>query len=277
MLAQEENEELEDSKITHSLINGHALSGGVSQTLLDDKPNYLILPTRKFEISELCELFFGRWSKYVYLILAILQLFLACVSFSSVAGSAWAVNIPFNFGGLSRCDQIDFMGVILPEEYPCRASYWFCLFLFACIVLPLSLLEPKEQQIVQLLLALLRFFTIGAMIVYCIVNLSIHYPFQYCAANETDCTLLDLKELFFKFDYKGWLVAIPVFVYANTVQTGIPSLTHPVKQKHLLAITNHVLYATFGALYLSLGLTVALWFGRNIIETSTLNWVSARV
>ena len=219
-------------------------------------------------------MFFGRWSKYLFLILLTFQLFLACVSYSTVAGSAWAVNIPFNFSSLRMCDQEQFMNVLLPEEMPCRAAYWFCLFLFACIVLPLSLIEPREQLIIQLLLALLRFFTIGAMIVFCVVYLGINYPYQYCPENTTNCSLVDLKEVFFKFDFRAWVVAIPVFVYANSLQSAIPSMTHPVKQKNLLSACMHFLYSTFGVLYLSLGLTVALWFGRNIIETSTLNWVS---
>ena len=270
-MLKEESEEMPKGS---TFLKNTASADDTSQTLLDGKPKFVILLTRKFEFSELCEVFFGRWSKYMFLILLTIQLFLACVSYSTVAGSAWAVNIPFNFSSLRLCDQDEFMGVILPEDTPCRAAYWFCLFLFAFVVVPLSLLEPREQLIIQLLLALLRFFTIGAMIIYCVVQLIINHPYQYCPDNTTNCSVVDLKDLFFKFDYRAWLVAIPVFVYANSLQSAIPSLTHPVKQKNLLSICMHFLYGTFGLLYLSLGLTVALWFGRTIIETGTLNWVS---
>ncbi len=41
-------------------------------------------------------------------------------------------------------------------------------------------------------------------------------------------------DLVFNFDPKGWLVAVPVLTYAFIIHQGIPSLTHPIKQKQYL-------------------------------------------
>lgn len=254
-------------------------SNSVSPELQVGKPNFRILPTRKFEPSELCEIFVGRWFKYVYLILLIVYTFLACLSYSTVAGSAWAVNIPFNASGLKECSEDNFTGVTLPGG-TCVSAYWLCLLLFACIVVPLSLLELREQVCVQVVLGLMRFFTLGSIIVYSIVNLILDYPFPQCPMNGTSdytnetpsCNTT--KDVFLDFEYKGWLVGIPVFVYAHILHQGIPSLTHPVKEKTYLRAYFNILFITIGSLYLTLGIVVSLWFNKEISETCTLNWVS---
>ena len=238
-------------------------------------PNFRILLTRKFEPSELCEIFVGRWLKYGYLVILTLYTFSACLSYATVAGSAWAVNIPFNTSGIKECVEDNFTGVTLPSG-TCLSAYWLCLFFFACIVLPLSLMELREQVCVQVLLGLMRFFTLAAIIVYCIVNLALSYPFPQCPNNETashnGCNTT--KETFLDFNFKSWLVGIPVFVYAHILHQGIPSLTHPVKQKKHLRTYFNILFITIGSLYLTLGIVVSLWFNKEISETCTLNWVS---
>ena len=213
--------------------------------------------------------------KYVYLILLTAYTFLACLSYATVAGSAWAVNIPFNTANIKECAEANFTGVIHPSS-TCLSTYWLCLFFFACIVLPLSLLELREQVCVQVLLGLMRFFTLACIIIYCFVNLVLSDPFPECPANETayhnDCNTT--KEAFLEFDAKGWLVGIPVFVYAHILHQGIPSLTHPIKQKKFLRTYFNILFVTIGSLYLTLGIVVSLWFNQKISETCTLNWVS---
>ena len=265
--------ELENSKVTESVrLDGR---NSVSPEPHVTKPNFRILLTRKFEPSELCEIFVGRWLKYVYLGLLSAYSFLACLSYATVAGSAWAVNIPFNTTGIKECLEDNFTGVTLPSG-TCLSAYWLCLLFFACIVLPLSLLELREQVWVQVLLGVMRFFTLACIIVYCFVNLVIRYPFPQCS-NETSSSHNECNsttETFLDFNYKGWLVGIPVFVYAHILHQGIPSLTHPVKQKKFLRAYFNILFITIGSLYLVLGVVVSLWFNKGISETCTLNWVS---
>jgi len=70
-------------------------------------PSFEITVRRKFEVVELCEIFFNRWVKYIYLVILSVYCFLALWSFSTVAGSAWAVNIPYSFAGVSMCEGND--------------------------------------------------------------------------------------------------------------------------------------------------------------------------
>ena len=263
-------------------------------------PNFEIILTRKFEISELCEIFFNRWVKYLYVVVVALNGFLACWSYSAVFGSAWASNIPLNFGTLHQCSHDAFHHRLLPTGTPeldsCRNAYYFCLFLFSLIVIPLSLLELKEQAIFQMCLGVLRFATVAIIIIYCIVKIAEVGDICDQAGNETQANTslalndthdysntstlvqsITIHDIIFKFDWRGWLIAVPVITYAFTMHMGIPSLTHPIKQKQYL---HWLILFTFGSVafaYLSLGIVAPLWFRATIQETITLNWVSRKV
>ena len=260
-------------------------------------PNFEIILERKFEISELCKIFFNRWVKYLYMFIVTLGGFLACWAFSTVFGSAWASNIPLNFGMLHQCSHDAFHHQLLPTGSPeldsCRNAYHFCLFLFSLIVIPLSLLELKEQAFIQMCLGVLRFATVTIIIIYCIVKIAEVGDICGRAGNETQINTSSLlndtqyysntsilvqsvtiRDIIFKFDWRGWLIAMPVITYAFNVHMGIPSLTHPIKQKQYLHWLIMFAFGSIAFAYLSLGIVAPLWFRATIQETVTLNWVS---
>ena len=260
-------------------------------------PNFEIILTRKFEISELCEIFFNRWVKYLYILVVAANGFLACWAFSTVSGTAWASNIPLNFGTLHQCSHDAFHHRLLPTGTPeldsCRNAYYFCLFLFSLIVIPLSLLELKEQAIFQMCLGVLRFATVTIIIIYCIVKIaqvgdicgqtdnetqintsSLLNDTQYYSNASTLVQSITIRDIIFKFDWRGWVTTVPIVAYAFIVHQGIPSLTHPIKQKQYF---DWLILFTFGSIafaYLSLGIVAPLWFRATTQETITLNWVS---
>ena len=246
-------------------------------------PKFEIVLSRKFEPSELCEVFVGRWLKYVYLIMLSAYTFLACISYSTVAGTAWSVNLPLNFGTLQECTNLNFLHENLPTVIPCRNAYWFCLFLFACIVIPLSIIELKEQMIVQVFLGILRFFTLAAIITFSVINLITEQNINTCqqpwstfnSSDNASCKVnTTFEEIVTRFHAQNWLLAIPVFVYAHILHQGVPALTHPIKQKQYLGAYFNILFLVIGSLYMILGITVSLWFKDCTNETCTLSWVS---
>lgn len=135
-------------------------------------PTFEITIRRKFEMLELCEIFFNKWVKYLYLIILNIYCFLASWSFATVAGSSWALNIPYNFSDVVKCEGDPFHHQVLPMEDNCRNAYYFSLFLFTILVVSLSLVDLKEQAILQMILGLLRFLTVGAIIVYALVKIA---------------------------------------------------------------------------------------------------------
>ena len=61
---------------------------------------------------------------------------------------------------------------LVPSNPGCLASYRFCLFLFALIVVPLSCLELKELGFIQAILGITRFTIIVSIILYCLAKLA---------------------------------------------------------------------------------------------------------
>ena len=229
----------------------------------------------------MCQLFGGRWLKVVYLLLLAILTFFASTAYCTVAGSAWASNLPLNFGRAEECIGEDFKGRTFPED-GCGNAYRFSVFLFACIVIPISLLSLKEQIVVQVGLGLLRFCTIGAIVLYCFIHLVQgvqENEIETCSDPNADdsSTVLNathnFKDTFLKFDIKFWLISIPIFTYAHILHQAIPSFTHPVRQKQWLGPYFHALFIILGVCYMLLGLMASLWFRDCIIETCTLNWV----
>ena len=259
-------------------------------------PKYEIRLTRKFEPIELCEIFLTQWGKYAYMIVWTMNCFLTGWSFTTVAGSAWSTNIPFRGSTVQQCTADDFLRVLIPENNECWHAYMICVLLFAVIVVPLSMIDLREQAILHTVLGILRFVTIAMIVIYCVVKLSVgSNECTYVVANDNSSVFLndslsdihffpaenattmfgfsDLSRIVFRFNVKGWLISIPVLTFALMLHQGIPSLTHPIREKHLLREFMVAMFSIAGISYLSLGVVVPLWFKANIQETCTLNWV----
>ncbi len=228
----------------------------------------------------MCEIFFNSWVKYFYLSVLSIYTFLATWTFSTVAGSAWAINIPFNTSTIQQCVEEDFLHTVIPAA-PCLNAYYISLSIFGVLVVLLSLLDLSEQALVQTFLGLLRFITVGAIVIYCIVKLaegSSHCvedgAFNFSSTQHNISLTPPFNKFVLKFEVLGWLTAIPVFTYAFILHSGIPSLTHPIRQKSGLRWLLLAMFVTAGISYFSLGIVVPLWFKSDIQEICTLNWVS---
>ena len=271
-------------------LNSQALSdlkdGLYDTTDSTGKPDFKIKDTRKFEVTELCEIFVGKWFKVVYVILMLAHGLLTLLTYATVASSAWAVNIPLNFGTLRECSDLDFLNQYFPADLACGNAYRLCLAFFAAIVIPLSLLDLKEQAIFQFLLGILRFVMLLSIITYCVYHIisGDHITFEE-APSVSDINLTDLFEranssmttvvdIIFHFDFNGWIIGIPIILYAIMLHQGIPSLVHPIKEKKWLKYCFQSLFFVVGSFYLIVSVLGAVWFRDIVNETFTLNWVS---
>ena len=255
-------------------------------------PNFLIRLARSFEPSELCEIFFNRWVKYLYVLVMIIYCSLGYWATSTVVGSALATNIPFNFDTVKQCKSDAFQHHILPTDEECVNAYRLCLLIYGLIVVTLSLINLKDQAIFQMLLGFMRFVMIGAIVIYCIVSLieggnacigTDSYSNSSSSSNHTSnlsnvtntTGYFDFSSDFLlKFDWKGWVVSIPVFTFAFIVHQVIPTVTQPIKQKQYLHWLMILIFGVTTAAYLSVGIFVTLWFRGSVQETATLNWVT---
>ena len=242
-------------------------------------------PNRKFEATELTNIFLGRWAKYLYLLMTSVSSFLTLIGCSVIAGSAWSINLPLKFTGVAQCTASDFLLQTIPSDLSCRHAYWFCLFLFACIVVPLSMVELRQQAIVQLILSFLRFITIGTIVIFCAANLISSVDICKCAQPWVNASLLEpfdnqcnettsLTSVVTHFDFRYWTVSIPVLLFSFNINQSLPYLIHPIKQKKHLGTLLHIDFVVIAIAYLVIGVTISLWWRECINETCSLNWVS---
>jgi len=278
-----------------SLIDIHELHKVVDLT--SGHPDFKVHRTHLYETSELCEIFFNRWIKYLYLIIVVVFCFFISLTFATIASTAWATNLPLNFGPFQQCPQDAFRYNLLPAEEGCRFTYFFCLMVYGLIVVPLSVVNLREQAIVQTIFGILRVLVIFMIVSYSIVkiiegenicetlnssNVSNHSNSSgSCSLEERiqNFTAESVSRLVFEFDpsrIKGWLVAVPVFTYPIMLHHSVPSLTHPIKQKQNLWLFVLCTYGFLGFLYVCLGVVPPLWLKSYTQETISLNWVSSQ-
>ena len=270
-----------------SLINIHELNQAISITKY--LPNFKVCQSQRYEISELCEIFFNRWAKYIYLLLLSLSSLFFAWSYAVVAATAWATHIPINFGPFQQCSYDAFHIHIIPELEGCRHTYYFCLMLFGLIVIPLSLVDLKEQATIQTILGLLRVLLIVLVLVFCVVKLTLgddSYELQETPISKNNsnhsnssescsfvknCTagqMLGLQVIVVRFDWKGWLEAIPVLTTSLMIHHSIPSFVHPIKQKQYLWWYILCAWGFLGFCFLCIGIIVPLWFRGEVQEVS---------
>lgn len=253
-------------------------SSKLGSSPITDHPRFELTQHRKFEIAELCTIFFHKYVSYVYMFVLFVYGFLNNWSLATIAGSAWATNIPFhNFGSVEMCNEDSFHHHTIPIDGGCLYAYYFSLTLFALIVVPLSLFDLRKQAFVQVFMGFTRFVMLTSIIIYCITRLSMHGDAcqeQLQLDNITSPVNIGISNFVLKFDIRGWLCAIPVITSAFIIQTGISSLTYPVDKKQYHHWMLICVFVTSLICYMSLGIVMPLWFRAATQETSTLSWVS---
>jgi hypothetical protein len=215
---------------------------------------------RRFELQELCGLFVGKPAAVFCTILITVYLF----DWTTVviACTALAVNAPVGDSGTFRqCSEKDFQYNTHPVG-GCWNTYTLTVLVFGMLALFIALAELGELKLLQTVLAVVRFTTVGAMILYSIIAEAVH-------KEDAPSGRIPLLQ----FSFNGWLTAIPVLVYANLTHVSIPTISDPVANKEgLLKMWAGVFFTTsvFGAV---LGVTVAIHFKSDVNEVASLNWV----
>ena len=187
--------------------------------------------TKKIEVPELCQIFFHRYVKYIYLTIQTILFHLTTWTFTTVSASSWATNIPFHYiSSYLTCSDQAFLHNILPGK-GCLYAYYISLTLFGLVVVTLSLLDLKQQAYIQLLFGLMKLVTIAAVVIYSLFHLIQGGDACWAYESDTNHTLsnIELSSIVAKFDVRGWLQSISVFIFGYVFQTGIPSLIHPVR------------------------------------------------
>jgi amino acid permease len=203
---------------------------------------------RKLEIVELTSMFLGPWGQHAYAAIIIIYMY----------GTLWAYCVVF--------------AKAFASHLPIFASpYVFYVVVFGMVVIPVSLMEFKEQVAVQVSLSIFRIVMVSVMVATCIVaQANGDNEFSLPSEQQSRSSLL------WKFEPSKMYYLLPVAAYAYIFHHSVPSLADTSSDKvHLSHLFRTALVISMIA-YMTVGAIVALYFGRVIETTSNLNWESYR-
>jgi hypothetical protein len=149
-------------------------------------------------------------------------------------------------------------------------SYSFYLVLFACLVVPTSCMELKEQVYMQCILAGLRVLMMVLMLGTLLPSLldpGIARPFVH-----EDGTVMDSGGPPSYFRPENIHHIISIGAYAFIFHHSVPALAHPISDKRSLSsvFATTIVLCLLG--YCLLGIILGLFFGNNLEASANLNW-----
>lgn len=215
---------------------------------------------RRIEMTELCELFLGSTGRRLFSLLIGMYMYGTLWAYCSVFAKAFAV-------------QFALRGEENPEE---GSTYFIYLFVFGCLVVPLSLMELSEQIYIQVSLTIFR----GVLL--CMMLLSTGIAYYSCGTefgdiSNTTCRAdgaenAQQESSLYAVHFNNLYLFLPIAAYAYIFHHSVPALSEPVENKRSLGrlFAVALLIACVG--YSILGVCVSAYFGRNTQSSSNLDW-----
>lgn len=199
-----------------------------------------VVGDERYEVSDLCSLFLGKWTKMSFLFLLAIYSYGTLWSYCAVFSKAMASTFPLG-------------------EY----SYDIYLAIYALIVIPLTCMEVTEQIAVQVFLAFCRLLVATLMVGSIILGFSTH-PSEVEMLKDYDPSHL------IRLNYLH--VILPISTFAFIFTHNIPVIAEPVNDKkklHFIFIVTIIL-CFLG--YTSIGASASLYFGPDVLSSCNLNW-----
>lgn len=208
---------------------------------------------RRIEIVELCDLFFPVGRPYFICIISI-SMYGALWAYCTVFANALATTLPL-FG-----------------DY----SYYFFLFVYSLVVVPMSCLELSEQVAMQLFYAFCRgvmvFFMLGS-VAYAVLQTggeSVYSDdFSSRAGGKQESENIIPPTL---VKWSGFKIIVPIALSASVFHHSLPALSEIVADKKQLGwVFSTTLFICF-VTYSLIGVTLSTYFGSSVQSSSNLNW-----
>mmetsp|Transcript_34396 Transcript_34396/g.67675 ORF Transcript_34396/g.67675 Transcript_34396/m.67675 type:complete len:631 (-) Transcript_34396:360-2252(-) len=199
--------------------------------------------SRKFEVTELCLMFMGKKSLASYMTVTGLYLYGALWAYTSVFANALVSALPPDWG----CGYGEFVAV------------------FALIVVPLSLMDLKEQVAVQVSLSVCRLIMVAAMVgtIYRAILTEGEEHFDPSPSSERSNP---------PARWGGLYVLLPVAAYAVIFHHSIPGLSQPVADRSKLSSIFGSVFVITSLSYCLIGIVVGYYFGSSCETSANINW-----
>eukprot|EP01137_Pigoraptor_chileana_P006741 Opistho-2@51389 len=143
----------------------------------------------------------------------------------------------------------------------CKRSYYIAVAVYACIVVPLTLLDVAEQMYVQAALTVYRFSSFIVMIITVCIAMA-HQPALVREQAKED----------YGFKFSGFVAAFTSSIVALNFHYNMPDVIQPVRDKKRLRLVISASLITATTFYIVIGSLCAIYFGENTNEIITKNW-----
>jgi amino acid permease len=238
--SDENFEKVTDGGSSTKKVNGN----GCDEALNDVGP--MQVADHKFELPELCEEFLGINGARAYIIIIVLYM----------VGTLWAYATVFANSISGIIDDIPF-------------AYEIFLGVFACLVVPVSLMELSEQVGIQVAMTIWRIVMLTMMIGTVLLSFCTKtQAFSDYVFDENEPSSLEL------FRPQNLSYLLPIACYANIFHHSLPALSEPVANKASLAKIFGVTLLLCAVGYIGVGTCVSWYFGSHTMQSSNLNWTT---
>ncbi len=251
-------ESINSNESVHSNADDYNPITGTALVMSDDSVHNIIneknTTVRRIEMTELCGIFIGKPAKQTFTNLIGIYMYGTLWAYCTVFANAFSTQLSFGEGW---------------EE----ASYYSYLFLFALMVIPLSLMELSEQIYVQVALTIFRAVMLSVMIA---TTGAAYFRGGHDFGEESNESFevagggngADIYDVNFGHVY----LFLPIAAYAYIFHHSVPALSDPIEDKESLTKMFAVaLFISFVA-YSVMGVVVSLYFGHYVDSSSNLNW-----
>lgn len=217
-----------------------------------------ITKRRKFELGELCKIYFGDTSMHIYIICVAIGYYGLFCAFTILFASSFTSNVPIFY--LETCDidsTVEFLS-------PCRFKYWFWVCFNIGVMIVLSIKGLENQQSFQMIFTVARILTLCLMFGTSIYSLISGVPISSSLKPQEEAP----------FSWSTLFQCIPMVTFATGFMNVIASSLQFMKKKK--ANTNRIITwasVTGSMLVLILGLVAGSALrGYNTPTLSTLAW-----
>ena len=257
-------------------LNGHG------PATVQERPPSLQVPSHtSYEIMMLTRLLLGRWAERISMVSAALYMVGCLWSFISVFASSLAATIPLPW--LQAGDPCD---IYKTDVYGggCITLYYFWVLFLAMLMAILLALDLREQAAFQCAMTAARAAIIVAMVGTLLWGSRTDFGLDaglgasevgadgnFTAAAPTPEIYKDPKALGL-VKWTGLSRMVPIGVFCQLFQIGVPSLLQPLQRKRDFAkIFGTALFCTF-VMYTSLGLAATSILRDDVDPSCNLNW-----
>lgn len=207
--------------------------------------------TDDFEVTDLVSAFLGPTGAGIYQVSLIVLTFIGLIAYCQV----------FLVTYFSQIDSSS------PAFVP--------IALFGIIVIPLSCLDLADQVYVQVSMSVLRFVTLGALLVG--VVLAIFYDKEDALHRKHSAPPFIVVDTPL-YNASGVGLMISTAIFSQLFQHSVPGLIRPLATEDQKSVPKVFSYAlmTTGLLYICIGAASTAYFGERVCQSINLNFVGFR-